>query len=97
MYIKNKVEPLAEEDRQVAYAVLVEESFSEFLDYLEDKGSIDKRTKDFLCYDMYLYEVNEKGYYLNYFEEDFDKRNELIEVVFDGTVDEYGENYEDEV
>ena len=91
--LKNKVEPLAEADRQEAYTILVEEPFSEFLDYLENKGSIDKNIKDFLSLDMYLYEVNEKGNYINYYEEDFDKRNELIEVVFDGTVDEYGENY----
>lgn len=94
--LTNKIKPLAEEDRQEAYNILVEEPFSEFLDYLEDKGSIDKNIKDFLSLDMYLYEVNEKGNYINYYEEDFDKRNKLVEVVFDGTVDEYGEAYEDE-
>lgn len=92
--LKNKVEPLAEADRQEAYTILVEEPFSEFLDYLEDKGSMDKIIKDFLSLDMYLYEINEKGYYLGYYEEDFDKRNELIEVAFDGQVDKYAENYE---
>lgn len=93
--LENKVEPLAEADRQEAYTILVEEPFSEFLDYLEEKGSIDKDIKDFLSFDMYLYEINEKGHYLNYYEEDFDKRNELVEKVFDGQVDEYAENYEE--
>lgn len=92
--LKNKVEPLAEADRQEAYTILVEEPFSEFLDYLEDKGSINKNIKDFLSLDMYLYEVNEKGHYLGYYEEDFDKSTELVEKVFDGQVDEYAENYE---
>ena len=92
--LKNKVEPLAEADRQEAYTILVKEPFSEFLDYLEDKGSTDKAIKDFLSLDMYLYEVNEKGYYINYYEEDFDKKTELVEVVFNGQVDEYAENYE---
>ena len=94
--IENKVEPLAEADRQEAYTILVEEPFSEFLDYLEYVGSIDKDIKDFLSFDMFLYEVDDNGNYLNYYEEDFDKRNELIEVVFDGQVDKYAENYKDE-
>ena len=88
------VEPLAEADRQEAYTILVEKSLDDFLDYLKDKGSISKSIREFLGLDMFLYEVDETGYYLNYYEEDFDKRNELIEVVFDGEVDKYAENYE---
>lgn len=94
--LKNKVEPLTEADRQEAYNILVEESLGEFLGYLEDKGCIDKHIRSYLSFELFLYEVDDNGEYMNYYEEDFDKRNELIEVVFDGTVDEYGEAYEDE-
>lgn len=94
--LKNRVEPLAEADRQEAYAILVEESFEEFLYFLETKGSIDERIRHFLGLDMYLYEVDDNGNYLNYYEEDFDKKTKLIEKVFDGQVDKYAENYEEE-
>lgn len=92
--LNHNVESLAEADRQEAYTILVEEPLDDFLGYLEDKGSINKSIREFLSFDMFLYEVDETGYYLNYYEEDFDKRNELIEVVFDGQVDKYAENYE---
>ena len=92
--LNNQVEPLAEADRQEAYTILVEESLDDFLGYLEDKGSINKRIREFLGLEIFLYEVDDNGNYLNYYEEDFDKRNELIEKVFDGQVDEYAENYE---
>ena len=93
--LKNQVEPLAEADRQEAYRILVEENFDDFLGYLEYTGSISTSVREFLSFDMFLYEVNEKGHYLNYYEEDSDKRNELIEIVFDGQVDKYANNYED--
>ena len=92
--LKNQVEPLVEVDRQEAYNILVEESLDDFLGYLEDKGSINKRIREFLGLELFLYEIDDNGNYLNYYEEDFDKRNELIEVVFDGQVDKYAENYE---
>ena len=92
--IESNVDELAEEDRQEAYRILVEESFNDFLEYLEDKGSISTSVREFLSFDMFLYEVDtETGAYLNYYEEDFDKRTKLIEKVFDGQVDKYAENY----
>ena len=91
--LNHNVEPLAEADRQEAYNILMKESLDDFLGYLEDKRSISKCIREFLGLDMFLYRVAETGYYLNYYEEDFDKRNELIEVVFDGEVDKYAENY----
>ena len=95
--IDNKVGTLAEEDRQNAYRILVEDTLGEFLGYLEDKEVIDKHIREFLSLELFQYEVDrETGEYLNYYEEDFDKRTKLIEKVFDGTVDEYGEAYEDE-
>ena len=90
------VKPLAEEDRQEAYSILMGESLDDFLFFLETKGSIDERTRHFLFFDIFLYELDDNGEYLNYYEEDFDKRNELIEKVFDGQVDDYAENYTEE-
>lgn len=95
--IESNVDELAGEDRQEAYRILVEESFNDFLEYLEDKGSISTSIREFLSFDMFLYEVDTKtGAYLNYYEEDFDKRTKLIEKVFDGQVDDYAENYTEE-
>lgn len=91
------VKPLAEEDKQEAYNILMGESLDDFLFFLETKGSIDERTRHFLFFDMFLYELDDNGEYMNYYEEDFDKRNALIEVVFDIQVDKYAENYKDEV
>ena len=94
--IESNVDELAEEDRQEAYRILVEENLDDFLGYLEDKGSISTSVREFLSFDMFLYEVDtETGNYLNYYEEDFDKRTKLIEKVFDRQVDKYAENYED--
>ena len=95
--IENVVIPLAEEDRQEAYRVLVEETLTDFLYYLFEKEVIDDNVKSFLSVDMFLYEVDENGKYLNYYEDDFDKRTKLVEKVFDGQVDKYADNYtEDE-
>lgn len=94
--LNHNVEPLAEEDRQEAYNILVENSLDDFLGYLEDKRSISKSIREFLGLDMFLYEVDETGYYLNYYEDDFDKRTQLVEKVFDGQVDKYAKNYKEQ-
>ena len=94
--INNTIEPLCEKDRQEGYQILVEDSFNDFLNFLQEKGSITDFAHGFLAYDLYQYEVDtETGEYLNYYEEDFDKRTKLIEKVFDGQVDDYAEDYED--
>lgn len=95
--LNNKVGVLKESNRQEAYKILVEEYFCEFLDYLEEKNVIDNNTKLFLSMEMYLYEIDSMtGEYLNYYEEDFDKRNKLIEKVFNENIDEYAEKYNNE-
>ena len=93
--IENSVEPLCNNDKAEGYRILMEDSFNDFLNFLEEKGSITEFAHGFLAYDLYLYEVNEKGYYLNYYEEDFDKRNRLIDRVFGGEVDKYAELYKE--
>ena len=94
--IENNIEALAEVDRQEAYRILVEENLDDFLGYLEEKQAISKSIREFLSFDLYQYEIEtETGNYLNYYEEDFDKRTKLIEKVFDGQVDDYAENYGD--
>ena len=97
LILYNEIGVLKEQDRQEAYKVLVEEYFCEFLDYLLEKEVMNEKVRYFLATDMYLYEIDtETGEYLNYYEEDFDKRNKLIEKVFDGNVDKYANNYNNE-
>ena len=93
-YYLTTITPLLEKDSQEGYTILVEESFDTFLEFLEEKGSIPKSAQDFFTFDSYLYEVDDKGKYLNYYEEDFDKRNQIVEKAFGGEVDKYARIYE---
>lgn len=87
------VKPLAEEDKQEAYNILMGESLDDFLFFLETKGSIDERIRHFLFFDMFLYDLDDNGEYMNYYEEDYDKEAELEKVIFDGDMDKYAMNY----
>lgn len=87
--LETQIEPIKKEDRPEAYNILVEESFDEFLEYARDKGAIlSDRILTYLQLECYDYEINSHEY-LNYYEENYDKRNQLLDVLFDYEIDEY--------
>ena len=95
-YYLTTIDPLLEDYAEEGYKILMEESFDTFLEFLEEKGSIPKSAQEFFTFDAYLYEIDEEGNYLNYYEENFDKRNEIVERAFGGEVDKYAQTYNEE-
>ena len=85
--------PLDDKYCQEAYKYLVEESFDEFLNFCSENGCFNKQTLEFLKFDVYVYEVDKDGNYVNYYEEDFDKRNKIVEKIFNN-INKYANVYE---
>ena len=89
-------EPLTENKRQEAYKIFVEESFDELINFCEEDGCISPECANFLHFDMFLYEVNKKGHYLNNYETDYDKQVVFLNKIFNNQIEEYAKNYKEE-
>ena len=95
-YFMSLSEALPRNQRQEAYKIFVEEQFDELINFCEENGCISRECAEFLHFDMFLYEVNEKGHYLNYYEVDYDKQVKFLNKIFDNEIEEYAKNYKEE-
>lgn len=71
------VNPLATEDIAEGKEILIEDSFTEFLDFCKEKGCIPNND----IYTLIRYGVNVYGYD-NYFEEDTGRKIQLLGMIF---------------
>ena len=95
-YFMSISEALPKSQRQEAYRIFVEEQLDDLINFCKENGCISPECADFLHFDMFLYEVNERGHYLNYYEVDYDKQVIFLNKIFDHEIEEYAKNYKEE-
>jgi hypothetical protein len=93
--LKTQIKPLREDLREEAYKILVEETFDEFLEFANDNLSLSGNALKYLLYDCYVFEVDEDGEYTNYNEVNPEKRKDIVNILFDGKINKYGDKYKE--
>ena len=89
-YALCKTEPIPEEHREEAYKIYAEESFYDFLLYLNsDLGIITDGCMEVFNLFCFDYDLDEE----NYYELNLDRTNLLLNILFDNNVQEYADRY----